>query len=511
MKLSFEKNRTSNGFLSKKTVVLYFILALFVNCFWLYVSKITHNPDGSDIYISGAELEHDIRASEHFLKNGDYYFGKDFFGEDDYTYRLPGFLFVYLPFRLIFDIHGTLTAIVLLQVLLSAFATVCLSRITYNLIKKPIYYYIAFFAFLGSGYVQNHNFGLNREGLTTYILIFALYLYLRWKTYNKDFLIVIFSLLLTWSYLYRAFLVLPVMLIFIIIIYWKWQEIKKIPIKLTVILFIPSIIFFSYWIPRNYVYTKKVTILETCYVQSKANSSIRTLIKTWGGEVLPWIKNSESSWFNKPLNGKYPSDSLIPDFLFNDTLTLESLKTAREYLWMSNETSNDLKTRLQYDEKAEQIINKFTEFQVDNFPLRVYFSSKIGYLYEFLNQPIGSRTINIRYPYNILFTFTTSFINYILFFAGFIASVILLFYRKYLQKTFYNQLMIFTILFTMIVLFTIELRRVAHLVPFFLVNILILTDEIFTSQKKMSRLLMFSSTPVFLILAYIACLNNIKW
>ena len=132
-KLNLQFLNNPKFILSKKGLLALFTIALLVNIFWLYTAKLTYNPNGKDIYITGVEVEQDINAAEHFIKTGVYCFGKNYEGNNDYTYRMPGFLFVYLPFRLFFTIHGTLTALVLLQVLLSAMATVSLSRIVFNI------------------------------------------------------------------------------------------------------------------------------------------------------------------------------------------------------------------------------------------------------------------------------------------------------------------------------------------------------------------------------------------
>ena len=498
---------------SAKGKIIFFILALLVNVFWLYTSKLTHNPNGNALYISGIELQKDLSAAENFIKTGNYYFGNNFWGDNDYTYRLPGFLFVYIPFRLFFGIHGALTAIVILQLLLSALASIALSRIAYNLTGKPILFYLTFILFLGSAYVQQYNFGLNREGLTTYVLIFALLFLQKWNTKPKYYLIFIFSSLLTWCYLYRAFLIPPIFLIIAIILFYQWNKNKKLPIKLAVIIFLPSFIFFSYWIPRNYILTKKIIPLETCFQYQKSFYGIMHLIQTWGGEVLPWIDNSPASWFNKPEIGKNitASDSIIPAFLFNDSLTIDTLKKARNYYWLTFNDTIDKNKRLEYDENGAKILDKFITFQKNKFPLRSYITSKLIYLYTFLNQPIGLRTCNLKYPLNVVFTFSTSLINYFVLFIGFFASIILLFYKKYYNKLFFGEIIIFILIILFIVFYTIELRRIAHLFPFLLINALFLMNIIFEKNKKIGYTIILLIIPILSILAIYSCSININW
>ena len=496
----------------RKEILFFFVLALLVNIFWLYTSKITYNEDGKALYIMGVEIEKDISAAEHFIKTGEYSFGENYLNQTDYTYRLPGFLFVYLPFRLFLSIHGTLTAIVLLQVLLSAMATVSLSRIVYNLTKKTIFYYLTFILFIGSGYIQNNNFGFNREGLTTYVIIFALYLLQLWNIKRKKYLIILFTLLLTWSFLYRAFLAPPVFLIFIAILYYQWDENKKIPLKLALLLFLPSLVFFSYWIPRNYVLTQKFIPHETCTQGSKLSENIIQLTQTWGSLVF-WWGNAETSWFNKPdgINGNEVSDTIMPKFLFNDTLTLDTLKKARAYYRLAEDKSIPLTQRQHYDKKGVEIIHKFVVFQKEKFPFRSYVTSKLYYLFTFLNQPIGIRTCNLRYPLNVLCTFITSGINYFVFFFGFLASIILLCYRKSFRQLFFGQSIIFFLLIFFVCFFTIELRRIAHLFPFFLINVLFLINIIFDKNKKIGLACLLVIIPIFTGLGIYGCMNNLIW
>ena len=500
--------------ISTKFKIIFFIIALVVNIFWLYASKITHNPNGSEIYISGIELQKDLNASENFIKTGNYYFGKNNLGEDDYTYRLPGFLFVYLPFRLFFGIHGALTAIVILQVLLSALASLVLSRIVYNLTKNPIYYYLSFFLFLGGAYVQQYNFGLNRESLATYVLIFALYFLQKWNSNKKFSLLIIFSLLLTWCFLYRAFLAPPIFLIFAIILFYQWNKNNKLPIKIAIIIFLPSFIFFSYWIPRNYILTGKFIPHETCAsVSLKSANGVSQLIKTWGGNIFSWVENSEASWFEKPdsTTEKEVSDNIMPSFLFNDKLILDTLKKARACYRIAINTAIPIKERFYYDEKGAEIFNRFILYQKQKFPLRTYITSKFIYLFNFLNQPIGLRTMNLRYPLNVLFTFITSFINYLIFFGGFLISIILLFMKKSYKYLFFGQIIVFFLIVFFVGFFTIEQRRIAHIYPFLLINILFLMKFIFEKQKKIGWAILLLVVPIITVFAVNSCINSIVW
>ena len=502
-----------NMFINKKKII-FFVLALLINIFWLYTSKITHNPDGSNIYISGIELQKDLNASENFIKTGNYYFGKNNIGEDDYTYRLPGFLFIYLPFRLFFSIHGTLTAIVILQVLLSALASVVLSHIVYNLTKNSIFFYLAFFLFLGGAYVQQYNFGLNRESLATYVLIFALYYLQKWNSNKNYALLFVFSLLLTWCFLYRAFLAPPIFLIFTIILFYQWNKTKKLPIKLALIIFLPSFLFFSYWIPRNYILTGKFIPHETCAsVSLKSANGESQLIKTWGGNIFGWIENSEASWFESSdsTKGKEVSDKIIPSFIFSDKLTLDTLKKARAFYKIAINSAIPLKERYYYDEKGAEIFNRFISYQKQKFPVRTYITSKFIYLLNFLNQPIGLRTMNLRYPLNVLFTFTTSFINYLIFFIGFFASIIILFIKKSYKYLFFGQIIIFFLIVFFVGFFTIEQRRIAHIYPFLLINILFLMKQIFEKHKKLGWSILLIVVPFLAVFAVNCCINNIVW
>jgi len=497
--------------LSTKGRTSFFVFALLINLFWLYTAKLTNKPEGKDLFVLGVEIKQDLVAAENFFHTGNYYFGKNNMDEDDFTYRLPGFLFVYLPFRCLLSTDAALTAIVLLQVLLSTLATLALARIVFNITKKPIYYYVAFMLFLGSGYVQNHNFGLNREGLTTYVLIFALYLLQSWYAKPKLYLMILFSLLLTWCYLYRAFLVPPVFIIFAIILYYQWEGNKKLPMKLAFLLFLPSIIFFSYWIPRNYVLTKKLIPLETCTQHKELFMSEIRLIQTWGGEALPWIENSEGSWFNKSFNGKLVSDKIMPHFLFNDTLTLDTLKKVRTFCLLAGDSSLPFSVRQYNAKKALGILNKFTKLQHEKFPVRSYVIANFYYLFNFLNQPIGLRTRNIVYPLNVICTFTTSFINYFVFFVGFLASVFLLFKKKLFKDIFFSQIIIFCLLVFFIGFFILELRRIAHLFPFLLINALLVMHLLFEKNRKLGWAILGVIILLLSVLSVYSCINNIAW
>lgn len=492
-----------------------FLLIAAINIFWLYVAKTTHNPNGNKIYFtSGAELDKDIYSAEYLIEHGTYYFGKNFRGEDDYTYRMPGHLFLYLPCRLFFGIEGTIFAQVIFNLILSILASYLLACIVYGLTRKPLYFWLALLLFLGSGYVQHFNFGAGREATTTYVLIISFYLYQKWQEDKKTYRLVLFSLLLTWSILYRPFLGPPIYIAFIIFVYQQWKCQKKLPLKLSLILFLPSFLFFSYWIPRNYVLTGKFVPLEASELSySESYQTIPKLINTWSGEVLPWIKDAEAAWFTPPEwnNSEWDNDNLIPDFVFNDTLTIGLLKEARDYYRLAHDYSNvPTIERIKYDEKATSILKQFIYYQKKEYPFRSYIGSKIISLGRFIYQPIGLPVRSLFYPFNIILAYTTSFFNILIIAGGFIVSSLLIFKNKKTTLTLLS--IIFALYLTLLfpIVFDIELRRIAHAIPFFLINILVFSNVYLGNSIKKMLTLSIISLLLISLSAY-SCITYIRW
>ncbi|MDD3875052.1 MAG: hypothetical protein PHT69_00340 [Bacteroidales bacterium] len=501
---------------SSRGKVFFFVIALLFNLFWLNVAKTTHNPDGKEIFFrSGVEMEKDLFAAENFIEHGSFYFGKNFRGEEDFTYRMPGQLFVYLPFRLFLSIENTMWAFVIFNLLLGALASVLLALIVLSLTKDYRFFYLAFILFLGSGYVQHYNFGAGREATTTYIMVIAFYLFINWLNKRKIYQLLLFSLLLTWCILYRPFMGLPIFLIFGIIIIKQWKSNQKFPLKSFAILFLPSFLFFSYWIPRNYILTKRFIPLETVYLgYAHSYRAISVLVGTWAGETLPWVKNSEAAWFNPAHwnGGALVNDSVLPDFLFNDVLTLDTLKKARNYYWFAHDTANyTFEERILWDTKATAILDKFISFQREEYPFRAYLGAKMILLSRFLYQPIGIPVKTLKYPLNVFLAFTSSFINLLLIIGGFIASFVLIFKRnKDMVLTFsLISALYLTLLFPLF--FDIELRRIAHAIPFLLVNILCVVKYSYHKYKKATTIFSFLFFFALIYFSVLVCKTYINW
>ena len=509
---------------NSKNYLLWLCVALIASFIWLFVAKKVHNPYGKEIYVLGVDAHKEIKATENLVKNGvmDYGTRDAIFRvpeAHDYAFRMPGFIVLFLPLYLLFGQHLALTLIIILQVLLYSLSAYLLGKTALILFKKNWTFYFCFFSYLACSFVSQYNFGFNREGLSTSLLVIAVYLVCDWYIRKKLYTLFIYSVLITWVIFLRPFF-LPVYLFFNVLILFNSRKDGLLNIlKVTTAVFLFFFITLSIWTIRNYRLTKQIIVLESdwdFFNSFNFENTFQDFNIAIGGNMTYWENNTSGTWFfpQKILNEwglKVPSDNVIPDWIFSKDLTRDTLVKARAFFWQSIETS-DSKEKQRLLVESQVILKKFMSDIARKYPLKFYFTDRIKSLWDYVYKPQGLSLRGLLYPYNVVMTFVDNFIKYLVFFIGFLGSFYFLFKIKdEILLWFPLSVIGFLYIFLALFLQDPEYRRIAGAFPFLLVIATGVILKIVSFKKPLKLSILFLGLIILCLLAVNQTINLINW
>lgn len=505
----------------KRYKYLWISLSVFFAFIWLWIAKLIHNPLGDEWYIIGVDAKRDILAIENLFSRGIYDFG-----EHNLTFRMPGWGIVYGLFRLFFDTHLALTFLTIFQTTLSGLSAYTLSIIAFNYSnKKPLIFILTLLGYLSFSYVFQHNFGFNKEGLAISAIIFSTYYISEWKENgsNQIKILLLAGLFLTWASFLRPYILAPY-LFYAIIIYFDVNDNKIFGFRLKPSLFfvLPIIVFISIWTLRNYANTNRIIFLETSnsYMSKKNNYYIiqHNFYTSWGGDAIPWMDNQEGSWLApkeliEDVGKRRAGDDVFPEYIFNDHLTIDTLKRARALYW---EAFDYQKGMLVYPKKLEEssrILTAFATSVKEDHSFNFYVKSKFILLYKFLNQKQGLQTRSLKYPLNVGFAFTEAFLARGFFFIGLLATIVMI------ALNFKDSILIkmiavnvgFVALFFPFYYGLIEYRYISTAVPFFLLSLIFALTSIQMKNLKAFYIVLSSIIVILTISGILAVQSEITW
>jgi len=492
--MKFFNIQTIKRIFNSKNFLLWFSVAL-ISCFiWLFIAKKVHNPKGKETYLLGVDVQREIRATENLVYKGVMDFGiRDSMFRvpeaHDYTFRMPGFIVLYLPLFLLFGKHLALTLIIIIEVLLHALSAYLLGKTTLILFKKNWTFYFCFFAYLACSFVFQFNFGFNREGLSTSVLVIAVYLIFNWFINRKIRTLFFYCVLMTWLIFLRPFF-LPVFLFFNFLIIFNIRKDSFLSIlKISATIFLPLLFALSIWTVRNYKLTKRFIVLESNWDYFNPydfENNFQDFNIAIGGNMIYWQNNTSGTWFfpKKMLNEwglDEPSDNVIPDWIFSDVLTKDTLIKSRALFWESLNTSEPHeKQKLLVGSVI--ILKKFINHIEHDYPMKFYVTNRLKTLWTFVYYPQGISLRGLRYPFNVILTFSDNFIKYLIFLIGFFGSFYFLFkIRNDFLLWFPLSVIGFLYIFLTLYLQDPECRRIAGAFPF----LLVIACGILTRVQKM--------------------------
>ena len=418
---------------------------------WVYFSIIYHfyaNNYPHLYNISNGDNKVYMEFCENYYVTGNYFIGFGHFV--DYTFRMPGFNFIYYPFRLLLSKESTMDAIIILQTILSGIAAYCIAKISYYFFrsKKSFYfvYILTCFGFLISFY----NNMLMTESLAFSSMVFSIYFLLKGIESKKSIYFLIAGGFSTWMIFLRPFM----LVLFILLVTVLFLDRKKIVLKNTFYFVLFFVLFDGIWIVRNYSKTNSFIPLQTSASwadRSKPLLAKLEFIKTFGFHWEPWIHYSQSGWLDdgdKKIDLSYVHQ-IFPNRTFNGDLTVDSLIKVRKFFFNSTNTKLSLSDQKYNANNAVRLFSKFNLELKHERPLDYYFLNRIRILKSFLSENTFHSFVLLKYPFNVIGIFSETFYNLFLKSIGFIGLILMLIkYRKnYLLVSVLTFIPIFIVLF----------------------------------------------------------------
>lgn len=428
------------AFLGIEKLWLFVAIALLFKLFFFYAGVLNNSAGGEiKLYVLRGDAVQYVSYCENFYQTGEHFAGLA--SNKDYSSRMPGLVFLYYPLRCILSQQATLVAIIILQIILSAFATYYLALLAYRLFKHELHFYFTFFAFTISSFVAAYNGTLYTESIATSLLIFSSYLLFEAVESQKLSKCFLSGLLMAAVIFLRPYMGL-VWAVAAGFVFLKQQGFSQ-KIKVAIIYVAAFVLADAAWVVRNYEKQGKFIPLQSDVIWYK--SEFKSLeqqvrfIRAFGFYFNYWTVTSQHTWFLSEesaakFNTKRPGKEVFPARTFNGGLTYDSLVAARENLLCAFDSSKPREARFACDSEACRIFARFTANLKSNRPADYYILNRVRLAIIFLNQPLGGSLKTLRYPLNVLMVFIDSYANYMIIIGGLLGLLwLLLFYYNNLN------------------------------------------------------------------------------
>lgn len=378
------------------------------------------------------------------------------------TVRMPGFCIIYAPISYLMGKDFAINFLLIFQVLLAALAKTLLLKLVLKNTNKKVYLIGFLLLLLGSPITQYNN-SLYTESISSSLLMISLYLFLAnsWKQRFWPKLLlsgIIFALcVFLRPYLLPFFLPLTILMY----LYFKKENFKKFVFSFFIFVS-PFVVIESIWIVRNFSQFNKFIPLETSFLSmSEMQLETRNFIRHYGGEPIEWNTNADGTWFESDLilndmKIKRPNDAIFPSFIFENGMTMDSLKIVRAAWNCYGNDSISKDSLVKIEDNALRVVNKFDGILKENHTFRYYFLSRLISIGSTYYQP-GSLYKSVRYPLNVVLVFLNAFVSFILLTIG---GIFTLFYL--IKSIFKRKVVNYTVLLfsSFILLFLMVLNMV---------------------------------------------------
>ena len=360
---------------------LMFIAVAVFQCF----TYIIFNVD-FEIILNG-DAKFYIGSLENLYQTGTYEYNGSFSG------RMPGFMPLYTPLRILFSQQITLVLMVFLQLIFYSYAIVFFTRRISETFNWGTISQMLIILLLGlTNYVSAWGNVFYTESLAVSSLLMGVGYILIFQNKTNYTKLIYAGIFFTWLIFLRPFMTL---FVFSILIYLCFNF-KKDVFRILIYLAIPFVLFESIWILRNYNQEGRfIPAQGTIYAGNKPPESFfiyRKMIACFGGDATDWNPNSEGMWFQtdeylKENGFSRPSIDIFTDRIFNKSFRKDSLVKLRESLWKTKKTNQ---TEIEIIENQKEFNSKALGF-ISNYksshPFDYYLGSKFTLLYKFLKQP----------------------------------------------------------------------------------------------------------------------------
>jgi len=482
-----------------KTILLISLSVIIKWTYFLIINNLTSNNSPHLFNVLSGDDKTYMEFCENFYSKGKYFVktGLAF----DYTFRMPGFNFLYYPLRLFFNKELTMDGIIIIQTTLSGIACFYLAKIAQYLFKSRRYFYIAYiigFFGLVNAFFNNQ---LMRESLAFSSIIFTIYFMLKGIESKRAKFFLLSGFFMTWLIFLRPYTIVLYACLFCVLIYLIYK--KKLNFKNFIYYNLIFTILVSFWTYRNFTLTKSFIPLESSISwagSSKLVSERLDFIRTFGFQCEFWIPNTQSAWFDNEKSNKEKKyvESIFPSRTFNGDLTIDSLFKLKENYDIC--IFNKLEKTKKNENEVIRLFIKFREELKKQRPFDYYFMNRLRIVKSFLRENTFVSVVEFKYPYNVIGVFTETYYNITLKLIGFFGLLIitLKFFRNYLILGSIVFFPIFILFFFPIYSGLDESRFFFLAVPFFIIAA---TYFIVNMMKKnIFKLLILSISLIFPIL-----------
>ncbi len=321
--------------------------------------------------------------------------------------RMPGFITVYLPLRILLDRVSAMNAQIIIQLLLAAISVYILSKSVFILTKNVKLFYIVYTFFILSTFSNLFDHFLLTESLSASCLIALFYFFISGNSQVKPTKMLLSGVLFTQLYFLKPVFA-PAILILVLYIFHCHKI--KLAWKLFSYFMIPVFCIQFTWMLKNYFTHEKIILFTpTMLLSSEPNYKTRhaliRFVQTWGGEYKWWIDNSNIEWY-------YGSDdgSPIPEKFYTDTFNQDSLKSIRKQVILLE--NNPILNTAEVDSinvLLETKIDNYSESIREKFPFQYYIVAPFIYTIKFMEYDHNynfnkiSITTLIKYAFVLIF------------------------------------------------------------------------------------------------------------
>jgi hypothetical protein len=406
----------------------------------------------------------------------------------DYTFRMPGFAFLYVPIRFFTNKIITMNCIVIIQVVLSGIAAYCLARLAKNIFKNNhIFYFVYLLTTLGF-YLPMYNNILVTESLATSFLIFSFYFLFQAFDTKKSSLFLVSGFFMTWLIFLRAFMIVIFIVTILLIIWYVFNKVTK--IKNLIFFMLPFLLIDGAWATRNYYKLQRFYPLESSVNANECNlkciAASAHFIQAFGFQWEQWARDSERGWLESNNLKAMKKNSIFPPRTFNGGLTIDSLLKARECIQLANNFNLGIDERTFADKNATRLLNKFITELKKNRPWDYYLFNKLRSVRSFLSENLYYPLISLPFPMNGILVFIDLFIDKFLKFVGLFGAFFILFkfYRDYITVFIITSVPFFLLALFPVFLGDDEHREFFMAYPFLIISSAYFFTVLFKSRYK---------------------------
>jgi len=299
--------------------------------------------------------------------------------------RMPGFVPIYVPLRLVFNEGNAQVAIVFIQLIVDIISALLLAIVAARLFESKRAFIITVILYGINVFVAVRSNFLMSDSFTVSLLVISFYFLSSYCISSKTKHLLWSGLFFAWAFMFRVPVILSLP-VFGFVLLWKyrsfWPALQK-----SILFTIPLFVCLSAWTLRNWVYHNRFQILvppvaECMGAYTEENEAMRTLIITMGEDFQRWSPNSAADWFwQKQTN--YKTEYPFKENDFTTEYNLDSLILLKESYTRFFASQNE-------DEQSaigKTIIersNRYTEAYKKEHPFRYWIINRINFIRMFM-------------------------------------------------------------------------------------------------------------------------------